>query len=150
VTHGGGLGDKPHRTPLAITVDVECGPFLGVRHVSPRQQHGQFSDAVDQRKEAAPVARYSHKGQQPGGGRGIRAPRRRSYPIHKYPGKKMPAEHHPGRYANHHADQCWWRDAPPADISVTVPSHSNSVLLTKHIERPNSPVFMWSATNSTT
>jgi hypothetical protein len=38
----------------------------------------------------------------------------------------------------------------PADISVTVPSHSSSVLLTEQIERPNSLVFMWRDTNSTT
>jgi hypothetical protein len=48
---------------------------------------------MDQRREAASVTRYGHKGQQSRGGQGVHAPRRRSYSVHKDHDEEMHVEH---------------------------------------------------------
>jgi hypothetical protein len=48
---------------------------------------------MDQQREAAPATKYGYKDQLSCGGRDIRAPQRRSYPIREYRCEEMPVEH---------------------------------------------------------
>jgi hypothetical protein len=63
VIYGDGQGDNLHQILLATNDDVGRGPFLGVWHISLRQQSGQIDDAMDERREAAPVTRHGRKDQ---------------------------------------------------------------------------------------